>query len=106
LTLLEDFKDEIALSVTIQPFVSSDGFKDTYGAAQIYLCMVSYKIQNIIKEDGIVGITTMQIFVNANVSVSKRDKITFNGFSPKVLKIQPNYDIEHPTEIYSVIIFT
>lgn len=106
MTLLDDFRDEMQQSVMIQPFARNDGYKDIFGEGTNYACTVSRKISQITKADGSIGITTMQIYLDGLVVVTSKDRITFAGVSPKILKVQPDYDIETPDEVYSTIVYT
>ena len=106
MTLVDDFREEMQQSVMIQPFVRNDGYKDTYGEGASYACTVSRKISQITKADGTIGVTTMQIYLDGEVVVTAKDRITFAGVSPKILKVAPDYDIENPDEVYSTTIFT
>ena len=106
MTLIEDFKDEMAQSVTISSYSSNDGYKDSYGTAVISACAVEHKVENITKEDGTVAVSTMQIQVGGAVSVSARDNVVYGGVTLKVLAVGTEYDIEAPSEIYAKVIYS
>lgn len=105
-TFLEDFDDECGQTVLIQSWVSNNGYKDVFSEAVSVQCSVSYKIQNIIKSDGTEAMTTCQIYVDGDVVVNERSRITINGKVPKILKVSVDYDIEYSDEIYGIIIYT
>lgn len=102
----DDFGDEMVQSCLIQPFIRNDGYRDVYDDGRLYPCVIEHKIYNITKPDGTVTPTTAQIFLDGNAVVGIRDKVTFNGISPKILKVGTDYDIEDPEEIYGIVIFT
>lgn len=102
----DDFSDFMMQSCTIQPFIRNDGYKDTFGTAVIHSCAIEYKVFNITKADGQPGVTTAQVFLDAGVIVGLKDKITFNGLSPKILKIAFDYDAEDPSDEFGVIVYT
>ena len=102
----DDFADFMMQSCTIEPFVGNDGYGSTYGTAASYSCAIEYKVFNIVKADGQPGVTTAQVYFDAGVTVSLKDKITFNGLSPKILKIAFDYDAEDPSDEFGVIVFT
>ena len=102
----DDFADFMMQSCTIQPFIRNDGYKDIFGTAVSHSCAIEYNVFNITKADGQIGPTTAQVYLDAGVTVGLRDKITFNGLSPKILKIAFDYDAEDPSDAFGVIVFT
>jgi len=102
----DDFADFMMQSCTIQPFIRNDGYKDIFGTAVSHSCAIEYKVFNITKADGQIGPTTAQVYLDAGVTVGLKDKITFNGLSPKILKIAFDYDAEDPADEFGVIVFT
>jgi hypothetical protein len=102
----DDFADFMVQTCTIQPFIRNDGYKDTFGTAVSYSCAIEYKVFNITKADGQPGVTTAQVYLDAGVTVGLRDKITFNGLSPKILRIAFDYDAEDPSDEFGVIVYT
>jgi hypothetical protein len=106
MTQIEDFKDEMAQSVTIYPFSSNDGYKDSYGTGVAYACAVQHKVKNVIKEDGTAAVSVMQIYLDGAVTVAARDKVVYGGATIAVIAIGTDYDIENPSEIYSKVIFS
>ena len=102
----DDFADFMVQSCTIQPFIRNDGYKDTFGTAVSYSCAIEYKVFNITKADGQPGVTTAQVYLDAGVTVGLRDKITFNGLSPKIIKIAFDYDAEDPSDEFGVVVYT
>jgi hypothetical protein len=129
MTLLEDFGEELLQSVLIQSWLRNDGYKDIFSSGITYDCAISYQTKNIIKSDGTESVTNALIYLNAlapvvsddtmtddlvtwegapvtsDVDVSVKDKVTFNGASPKILKVTPDYDLENG-EVYSLVIYT
>ena len=106
MTLIEDFKDEMAQSATISTFKSNDGYADSYNTAATYACAVQHKVKNITKEDGTVAVSTMQIYLDGVVSVSARDKVVYGEIQINVLAVGTDYDIENPAEVYSKVIYS
>ena len=102
----DDFADFMVQTCTIQPFVRNNGYADIFGTAVSHSCAIEYKVFNITKADGQIGPTTAQVYLDAGVTVGLRDKITFNGLSPKILKIAFDYDAEDPSDAFGVIVFT
>ena len=102
----DDFSDFMMQSCTIQPFVRNNGYADIFGTAVSHSCAIEYKVFNITKADGQPGVTTAQVFLDAGVIVGLKDKITFNGLSPKILKIAFDYDAEDPSDEFGVIVYT
>jgi len=105
MTFADDFGPEMAQLVLIQPWTGNDGYQDTYGEGTNYSCAIQYKNINIMGQDGLT-LSTAQIYLDGAVVVAARDKITFNLLSPAILKVQPDYDIENPDEVYGTVIFT
>jgi hypothetical protein len=104
--LVDDFGPEMKQQVLIQNWVSNNGYKDFYSDGTLHYCMVSYETRSITKTDGTAAVTTMQIDLNGDVVVGSRDKVTFGTISPKILRVQPDYDIENPSEVYGITIYT
>ena len=102
----DDFADFMVQTCTIQPFVRNNGYADIFGTAVIHSCAIEYKVFNITKADGQPGVTTAQVFLDAGVIVGLKDKITFNGLSPKILKIAFDYDAEDPSDEFGVVVYT
>lgn len=102
---IDDFRDEANQMVLIQPFVRNDGYKDLYGEGQLNPCIIQYEVFNILKADGTQATTTAQIFLDGAVTVTGRDKIAFEGLSPKILKISPNNELGSDN-LYGIVIFT
>ena len=103
MTFAKDFPDELKQSVSIATWKSNDGYGDAYNAATTYSCAVKYEVKNITKSDGTVATTTMQIYLDGSVSVASKDKVTFGGVSPKILRVGKTYD---GASIYATIIYT
>ena len=102
----DDFADFMVQTCTIQPFVRNNGYADIFGTAVSHSCAIEYKVFNITKADGQIGPTTAQVYLDAGVTVGLRDKMTFNGLSPKILKIAFDYDAEDPSDEFGVIVYT
>jgi hypothetical protein len=103
MSLVDDFREFMTETVTIQPFVSNTGYKDTYGTGVDYPCEIQYKIVTITKADGSLAVSTAQIFLDGSVTVSERDKVIFYGQSPKIQRIERNREFG---EAYDVILYT
>jgi hypothetical protein len=92
-TFLGDFATEVRDgeiaqdTVLIQSLVNNDGIDDTYDAGRLYSVEIQYEVQNIITAEGEAAVSTAQIYLDGGVVVTARDKITFNGVSPKILRI-------------------
>ena len=102
----DDFADFMVQTCTIQPFVRNNGYADIFGTAVSHSCAIECKVFNITKADGQPGVTTAQVYLDAGVNVGLRDKITFNGLSPKILKIAFDYDAEDPSDEFGVVVYT
>ncbi len=102
----DDFADFMMQSCAVAPFVRNDGYKDVFGMAVSHSCAIEYEVFNITKADGQIGPTTAQVYLDAGVTVGLKDKITFNGLSPKILKIAFDYDAENPSDEFGVVVYT
>jgi hypothetical protein len=85
--------------VLIQSFINNDGADDIFSEGKLYSCDIQYEVFNINTAEGEKAVTTAQIQLNGDVVVSARDKITFNGQSPKILRVGSDGD-------YGVTIYT
>lgn len=93
--------DEVAQdTILIQSFTYNDGVDDIYSEGANYRCEIQYEIFNISTAEGEKATTTAQIYLNGDVAVTARDKITFNGQSPKILRVSPD------PGGYGVVIYT
>lgn len=77
-------------TILIQSFTGNDGCDDLFSEGALYDCEIQYKIFNITTADGEKSTTTAQIYLDAGVVVAARDKITFNGQSPKIMRVSPD----------------
>ena len=103
MSLDDDFPGEMKLSVSIATWKSNDGYGDIYNTPVSYSCAVKYEVKNITKSDGTVAVTTMQIYLDGSVSVASKDKVTFGGVSPKILRVGKTYD---GAAVYATVIYT
>lgn len=102
----DDFGELMIQVCSVQSFVRNDGYKDMFGAPASYSCVIEHDVHNIYLQDGTLGPTTAQIYFDPGVTVNLRDKITFEGHSPKILKIVTDLDIENPADVYGTIVYT
>lgn len=106
MTLADDFKDEMAQSVSIAAWASNDGYSDTYGSATSYSCHVKSKMKNVAKSDGTVAVSTLQIYLDGAVTVTERAKIVFGINTIKILAIGTIYDAVTPSSVYATVIYS
>jgi len=104
--LSDDFGELMIQVCTIQRFIQNDGYADVFGPEVSYPCVISHEVRSITKEDGTISTTTAQIYFDPDVVVGLRDKITFEGHSPKILKISTDHDIEVPGDLYGTTVYT
>ncbi|OPY54644.1 MAG: hypothetical protein A4E48_00223 [Methanosaeta sp. PtaU1.Bin060] len=102
----DDFGELMVQTCLVQPFIRNDGYKDIFGEGVIYPCIIETKIFRITKTDGTITTTTAQVYLDADAVVTIRDKVTFGGVSPKILKVATDHDIESPEDVYGIIIYT
>jgi len=96
----EDFAEEMTDSVLIRPWLRNTGYADVYGEGATYDCHIQYEVLQITKSDGSLTTTTAQVYLAGDVVVTTRDKITFGGVSPKILRVSPDPDG------YGIVIYT
>jgi hypothetical protein len=106
MSLVDDFEDEMAQTVTIHPYLSNDGWGDKYGTGVSHLCAVCRKQVEIKQEGGDIHISSMQIHLDGSIQVDARDKVEFGGKILEVLDVGEEYGIEDPSEIYARVIYT
>lgn len=104
--LSDDFAELMIQNILIQPFLRSTGYGDVFGEGILYPCIIEHKIKPITKPDGSLTVTTSQIHLDPGAIVGPRDKVTFEGISPKIISCGPDYDIEDPEDIYAIVIYT
>lgn len=103
---IRDFGEFLEQTVTIETWLSNDGFVDIYSAGVDYPCALEFENVQIKKPDGSLDVSSMQIYIDGSVSINLRDHITINGNSPKILRIDTDYGAERPWKVYGKIVFT
>jgi hypothetical protein len=100
--LASDFQEFMKKTVSIEPFLGNDGYKNTYGPAVSYPCEIQEKVTKIEKDDGTVFISTAQIYLDGSATVTAQDRITFDGKSPVInaIKIEHEFGIPYSNVIY------
>ena len=105
MSLADDFRDEMAQSITVQAVSSSGLYGPSYGAAVTYSCYVKYTIQNIIDSAGDAVVSTMQIYLDGHpAGITETAKINYGSRSPKILKIARPFG--ETGGAYATIIYT
>jgi hypothetical protein len=104
MSLAQDFKDEMAQSVSIQAVAGHDGYSPSYGTAVVYACYVKQAVKNIRKDDGTEVVSTLQIYLDGHPAILSTAKITYGSSTPLILKIEKPFDEKGGA--YSTIIFT
>lgn len=104
MSLIDDFRQEMAQSVSIQAVAGHDGYSPSYGTAVVYACYVKQAVKNIRKEDGTEAVSTLQIYLDGHPAILSTAKITYGSVTPLVLKIEKRFDEEGGA--YSTIIYT
>lgn len=99
----DDFGDMMKHLVFIQSVASSDGWGPTYGEGRNYPCLIKRKIQNIKLKDGIETVSHCQIHLDGSVVVNSSDKITYQGESPPILRVDEIDELGVP---YKTVIYT
>lgn len=84
-------------TVTIEPFVSRDGFgAPTYGTAVTFQARVQGKNRMIRTRDNVEAVSTVQVYIASTPVVSPDDRVTLpSGFTPSqppILSVQPISD--------------
>jgi hypothetical protein len=100
MTLVDDFKDELNISLKIYPYSSNDGKSTTFGTVQNKLCYTEPNTEVI---NGCEIQPVLKIFVDSAVTVTNRDQVEVGGFRGSIKKIERRYDKGLP---YSIIIYT
>jgi len=106
MTFVDGFKDEMAQSVTISPYASGGLYGPSWGSGVAHACAVQHKIKNIIDKNGTAAVSSMQIYLDGAVTVGSMDKVVYGGITLVVLAIGKDYDIENPSEVYGLVIYT
>lgn len=104
MSLADDFKDEMAQSVSIQAVVSNGLYGPVYGAAVAYACHVKESVKNIIDKNGTDAVSSLQIYLDGHPAVTDSAKITYGGKNPPILKIEKKWDENGGA--YATVIFT
>jgi hypothetical protein len=104
MSLADDFRGEMAQSITVQAVSSSGLYGPSYGAAVTYSCYVKFTVQNIIDSEGHSTITSMQIYLDGHPGITETSKINYGSRSPKILKIARPFDEDGGA--YATIIYT
>lgn len=88
----------------VQSLASHDGYGPTYAAAVSYSCFIKYARKTIRNSDGANVISTAQIYLDGAVTIQDTDRITFNGASPLILKIDRPDD--EAGNRYATVVYT
>jgi len=103
LSYKDDFGDMMKHTVFIQSVASSDGWGPTYGEGANHQCLIKKKIQNIKLKDGTETVSHCQIHLDGSVVVNASDKITYQGESPPILRVDEIDELGVP---YKTVIYT
>jgi hypothetical protein len=101
---LNDFREFISQSISVESAVSSGLYGPTYGNPVSYSCRIKYAIKNIISKNGIAAVSTARIYLDGSITINDNDRITFNGASPPILKVARPYDDNGNP--YATIVYT
>jgi len=85
MNLLDELQDMFPHSITVEPFVSSDGRgKKTYGAGVPRKCRIAQSNTKIIRDDtGIEEVSTVNAVFAETFGVTSKDRFTLpSGFVP------------------------
>jgi hypothetical protein len=105
MSLVNDFKAEMAQSVTIELATGHDGWnKPTFGTGVAYAAHVKPKIKNIKDSNGNDAVSSYQIYLDVHPSVSYDSRITYGSDHPAILLIKRQWDEKGGA--YSTIIYT
>lgn len=105
MSLAEDFRNEMAQSITVQAVSSSSLYGPSYGAAVTYSCYVKFTVKNVIDSEEHSTISTMQIYLDGHpAGITETSKINYGSRSPKILKIARPFDENGGA--YATIIYT
>jgi hypothetical protein len=101
--LSDDFGELMNQTVFIQPRSCSGTYGATYGEGKNYDCYIERTIKNITDKTGKAAVSSCQIFMDP-ATIGDGDKVTLDGASPPILKLEENVDEEG--EDYSLVIYT
>jgi hypothetical protein len=104
MSLINDFKDEMAQSVTIALASSHGLYGPAHGAGTVYAAHVKLKIKNIKDKNGNDAVSSCQIYLDKYPSVEYDSKITYAGETPPIKLIQRQPD--EKGNPYSTIVYT
>lgn len=104
MSLLDDYRQEMAQSVSIQSISSNVLYGPTYGTAVVYACQAKSVIKNIKKDDCTDAVSSLQLYLDGHPSILNTAKITYGTANPPILKIQKVFD--ETGRAYCTIIFT
>lgn len=103
MSLSDDFPNETAQSVTIATATAGE-YGPEYGEGTAYDCYVKQKVTNIRDKNGVETVSHCQFYLDGSVTVNDDDRLTYDGATPPILKIDKRFD-ENGND-YAVIVFT
>lgn len=89
---------------SVQSLASHDGYSPTYAAAVSYSCFIKYARKIIRNSEGADVISTAQIYFDGAVTIMETDRVTFDGVSPLILKIDRPDD--EAGNRYATVVYT
>lgn len=104
MSLVNDFKDEMAQSVSIQAVSSTGLYGPVYGSATSYACHVKERVKNIIDKNGTAAVSSLQIYLDGHPAIADSAKITYGGKNPPILKLEKKWDEKGGA--YATVIYT
>ena len=104
MSLLDDFRSEMAQTVSIQAVTSTGLYGPVWGTAATYACYVKSRVKNIKDKDGVDAVSSLQIYLDGHPVILDSAKITYGTVSPPILKIEKRFD--ERGGMYCTIIYT
>lgn len=92
MSLKDDFKDEMAQSVTIANVTSSGLYGPTYGPGTAFPCHVKQELRTIKDQSGREAVSGAQIYLDGHPAVGYDSKVTCGGTVATILKISRKFD--------------
>jgi len=93
MSLIDDFSAELNQSVSIQALTGHDSWGEPqYATAASKTCYIEKEVRLIRDLKGNEVVSHAQIYLDGAVSVGVEDKVTFDGRSPPIIRVERQVD--------------
>jgi hypothetical protein len=105
MSLINDFRREMAQSITVQNVTAGGMYGPTYGSATTYRCHIKHEMKNIITNTGDAVVSSSQIYLDGHPSgISESSKINYGSKLIKILRVVRRFD--DVGRAYATIVYT